>query len=94
MKSCTRMTAQIARKTYQIEKEIFLFIGIPTRMWRFRVSRCDHPPGPPFMRAEEPSGVSHDLDRAIPADRAMGGAQEDLLVKGYQPWRWSALASG
>ena len=30
------------------------------------------------MRAEEPFGVSHDLDRAIPADPAMGGAQDDL----------------
>jgi hypothetical protein len=28
MKSCTRMTAKIARKTYQIEKDIFLFTGI------------------------------------------------------------------
>src|SRR4029077_15632007 len=28
MKSCTSTTAKIARKTYQIEKEIFLFTGI------------------------------------------------------------------
>jgi hypothetical protein len=28
MKSCTRMTAKIARNTYPIEKEIFLFTGM------------------------------------------------------------------
>src|SRR5713226_2518885 len=38
MKSCTRMTAKIARKTYPIEKEIFLFTGIAIIS-----SRCHEP---------------------------------------------------
>ncbi|TKB60640.1 MAG: hypothetical protein E8D49_06030 [Nitrospira sp.] len=42
MKSCTRMTAKIARKTYPIENEIFLFTGIAIISCGYQFfDRCD-----------------------------------------------------
>jgi hypothetical protein len=42
MKSCTRTIAKIARKTYQIEKEIFLFTGIVMTHSPFDVQSLAH----------------------------------------------------